>query len=282
MLTGIDHVTIAVRELEPAIAGYTRLLGSPPSWRGEHPEHGTRGALFGLSNTLIELTSPADSPAGEGLRALLEERGEGLIALAFASDALAGDCSAWRARGLRMSAPEAGTAYGAHGEVRQYSSAEFSPRTTRGLRVYAVERADMHTLRASTAPPDDAVYALDHAVVQSADLDAAVTLYGDQLGIRLALDRRGNGPRMLFFRTSGVTLEIVPDPAGGAHDRFYGLAYRVRDLDAAHARLRAAGFTLNDPRPGNKPGTRVFSVRDGTSGVPTLVLCDPTREQARG
>jgi hypothetical protein len=32
------------------------------------------------------------------------------------------------------------------------------------------------------------------------------------------------------------------------------------------------GFDVSEVREGRKPETRVFSVRDGTCGVPTLVL----------
>jgi hypothetical protein len=98
------------------------------------------------------------------------------------------------------------------------------------------------------------------------------------MGIRLALDRDLGATRMLFFRVGGVTLEVVQRPDAGAQDSFYGMAYRVADLDAAHARLRAAGFVVSDPRDGNKPGTRVFTVRAGTCGVPTLVLRDSSRD----
>jgi catechol 2,3-dioxygenase-like lactoylglutathione lyase family enzyme len=37
MLSGLDHVTIAVREMDEAVDAYERLLGAPPSWRGAHP-----------------------------------------------------------------------------------------------------------------------------------------------------------------------------------------------------------------------------------------------------
>jgi catechol 2,3-dioxygenase-like lactoylglutathione lyase family enzyme len=122
------------------------------------------------------------------------------------------------------------------------------------------------------------VEALDHVVIRSSAPDAAIAFYERGLGIRLALDR-GVGPRrMLFFRIGGVTLEVVHDPALGESDAFYGVAYRVRDLEAAHTRLRSAGFAVTEPRAGNKPGTHVFSVRDGTCGVPTLILRDPARD----
>lgn len=83
---------------------------------------------------------------------------------------------------------------------------------------------------------------------------------------------------MLFLRVGGVTIEVVHDATLGDLDRFTGIAYRTRDLNAAHARLRDAGFSVGEPRAGNKPGTHVFSVRDGTCGVPTLILRDPARD----
>jgi hypothetical protein len=36
---------------------------------------------------------------------------------------------------------------------------------------------------------------------------------------------------------------------------------------------------VSDVREGRKPGTRVFSVRGGTAGVPTLILRDPARDR---
>ena len=68
-----------------------------------------------------------------------------------------------------------------------------------------------------------------------------------------------------------------PDPG----DRLWGLSWRVRDADAARARLLAAGFDVSPVRKGRRPGTRVLTVRDGTHGVPTLFLepqSDPRAE----
>jgi hypothetical protein len=103
-------------------------------------------------------------------------------------------------------------------------------------------------------------------------------LYGGGLGIRLALDRELAGTRMLFFRTGGVTIEVVGDANAGENDAFYGLAYRVGDIEEAHARMQGEGCDVSEVRNGRKPGTRVFTVRDGTCGVPTLILRDPARD----
>src|SRR5262249_11544314 len=115
-------------------------------------------------------------------------------------------------------------------------------------------------------------------VVRTSAPEAAIALYGQSLGIRLALDRVLGRTRMLFFRIGGVTLEVVQNPALGESDTFYGLAYRVRDIDAAHTRMRAAGLDVSEIREGNKPGTHVYTVRDGSCSVPTLILRDPSRD----
>ena len=279
MLIGFDHATIAVQDVDAASAGYERLLGMPPRWRGGHPGHGTRSAIFAFANGAIELTGPdGAAPEAEGLRAWLQARGEGVQAIAFAcADAAA--CSAQlRERGVRATAPEVGVARALDGAERTYRSVELSPRATRGLALLAVERADASALRLASAPPAHAVDAIDHVVIRTADADAATALYRDALGIRLALDRELTGTRMLFFRVGGVTIEIVGDARATDADAFYGLAYRVRDMPAAHARMRASGFDVSEIRDGRKPGTQVFSVRSGTSNVPTLILRDPSRD----
>ena len=53
--------------------------------------------------------------------------------------------------------------------------------------------------------------AIDHVVIRSADPEATIAFYGDQLGLRLALDRtfEERGVRLIFFRVGGVTVEIA-------------------------------------------------------------------------
>lgn len=277
MLEHVDHVTIAVREIELAVAQYTALLGAAPVWRGGQPELGTHAALFSLENALVELVSPdASAIEAEALRERMQAHGEGLSALALGcADAMA-TSDALRARGVRATRPQPGEARGADGRVRTYRTVELSARATRGLSVFAVERPDLEALR-THVPAADAPHALDHVVVRSASPEAAIALYRDGLGLRLALDREIRGRRMLFFRVGGVTLEVVHDAGLVDLDAFHGLAYRVRDVEAAHARLDALDLALDDVRDGVKPGTRVFGVRGATCGVPTLILSDAAR-----
>lgn len=280
VLTAFDHATIAVHDVGHAVRCYERLLARAPSWRGWHVGLGTEGALFGLSNAMIELVGPSSGSddEGEGLRTHLRERGEGLQAMAFLAVEAMSVREALRERGVRATEPQPGEARSDDGSVRRYQTVDLSPRVTRGLSVLVVERQNGKDLRSPEASSAGAVDALDHVVVRSADPSAAAALYGAALGIRLALDRRIGDRRMLFYRIGGVTIEVVEDPTRGPEDAFGGLAYRVADIDSANARLHAVGFDVSDVRDGAKPGTRVFTVRDGTCGVPTLVIRDPSRD----
>jgi catechol 2,3-dioxygenase-like lactoylglutathione lyase family enzyme len=280
MLTGVDHVTIVVRDVEAAAARQALLLGFGPSWRGIHPELGTRSVLFGLGNTLLELVGPEPGDErAQGLRDFLDHHGEGVQTLAFATDDAVTCRQAWRDAGLKAAPVETGEARSLDdGSLRGYASVQLSPRDSRGLNVLVVQRDDLEGLRAGSEPRGpNAVHALDHVVIRTAAPDATLALYRDKLGIRLALDRMLGTTRMLFLRTGKVTLEVVQDPACGDTDSFWGLAYRVTDITSAHSRLTESGFALATVREGNKPGTQVFTVRDSPADVPTLILFDPSR-----
>ena len=93
----------------------------------------------------------------------------------------------------------------------------------------------------------------------------------------MALDRSNPawGMRLMFFRCGDLIVEIahpLKDGRGEGPDSFYGLTWRSPDIEATHSRLAAAGISVSGLRTGRKPGTRVFSVKDGTCGVPTLII----------
>ena len=93
-LTHLDHVVVAVREIDPALGRWARLLGRRPSWRGEHPGEGSENVLFRLSNTYLELLAPVgEGRRADALRARLESHGEGPVALALGTDDADARCS---------------------------------------------------------------------------------------------------------------------------------------------------------------------------------------------
>jgi catechol 2,3-dioxygenase-like lactoylglutathione lyase family enzyme len=300
VLHSFDHAVIAVRDLAAATERTAAWLGRAPSWRGVHPGAGTANALFRLENCYLELLAPeGDGPLGGPVHAALDERGEGLLALAFGTDDVAACVERLRRGGLDVADPGAGEGRLADAETappgasreRRWLNVLLPVSATRGLPLMLIEHRSPTSalpLRAPDAPPDAAIAALDHAVVLSGDPTASGAIYGDTLGLRLALDRdfEARGIRILFFRVGGVTVEVAGALQAGDHaaapDRFGGLAYRVPDVEAARARLAAAGFDVSPTRPGHKPGTHVCSLRGGTCGVPTLLLEAAPRGQRKG
>ena len=117
--------------------------------------------------------------------------------------------------------------------------------------------------------------AVDHVVVQVRDADAAIALYRDTLGIRLALDKEVPqwGGRMLFFRAGKMTLEVIANPEKGpAEPSFWGIALQCPDIEATAARLQSVRVELSEIRDGRKPGTRVATLKSHCLGLPTLLI----------
>lgn len=289
MFDALDHVILAVSDLGDAARRYATLFSRTPSWHGDHPGWGTANALFRLDNTYLELITPqGDGPLGRTVAAQLDQRGEGPIGLAFATSDLDTAHAELAANGLEPSPVSPGLGRDTDtGQTRRWRSVLLPETRTRGVLIIAIEHESPDQLpeAAPVGPEDAVVTGIDHAVVQTSDADAAITLYRDGLGLRLALDRRFPdwGMRLVFLRVGGVTVELAQPlheaqqiPAGT--DQVWGLSWRVPNADAARTRLAEAGLDVSEVRPGRKPGTRVISVKDGTCGAPTLLI-EPARRQ---
>lgn len=289
MITRVDHLVVLVSDLERATCTYSRLLGLEPSWRGRHPGLGTENTLFRFSNTYLELISP--SGAGEladALGAALASRGEGPLALAFGTEDARAAAAELRARGLPAPEPTEGSGVDdASGAERRWLSFVLPVERTRGVFLMVVEHLgapDSLPAARPTAVPESAVSTVDHVVILTGSADAAIALYGDALGLRLALDRsfEQRGMRLVFFRVGGLTVECAaataknqslgPRLTAADSDRFWGISYKVADVEAARVRAVAAGFDVSEARAGFKPGTRVCTVRGPTHGVATLLI----------
>lgn len=294
----IDHIVVAVRDVEPAAPAMARLLGAAPSWQGVQPAEGITNVLFRLANTTLELLAPegpaASTPGSTGadLEAFIEARGPGLYRLDFGT----GDLDAVEARlasaGIGTSGKRDGLSHDdPSGAWRRFRVLDVSPHASRGIRTRIVEETSPADLVPAVQPISDdgsCVSRLDHVVVMTRDPDHALAFYGETLGLRLALDRtfEKRGVRLIFFRTGGLTLEIGSrlsasgelgtfGEAGEAADMLWGLAYQVPDADRARARIAEVGYTVSEVRDGHKPGTRVFTVEGTPLGVPSLVIQPP-------
>jgi catechol 2,3-dioxygenase-like lactoylglutathione lyase family enzyme len=281
MLTALDHIVIGVRDLEVSTARLSSLLGRTASWRGRHAAYGTANSLFRLDKTYVELLSPvADGVLGDVVRGSLDRRGDGLLALAFGTSDASAAATELRARGLGAAEPVAGSGReSSSGVERRWRNVWLPAEETRGVMLFVIEHTSPAERLPFAAARDDesaAVSGVDHVVVHSSDPNSARTLYGQKLGLRLALDESFPdwGMRLLFFRVGGITVEIAA-PLGAepeATDRLWGISYQVPDVERAVARLQRDGFDVSEARAGRKPGTRVATVRGEPCGVATLLI----------
>ena len=279
----LDHVIVAVAELEAAARDHARLLGRSPSWQGEHPGIGSANVLFRLEDCYLELLAPAGPGAvGDALRARLAAHGEGPLGFALATADADTCATALRARGLAAADPQPGMGRDEpSGAWRRWRNVMLPAGAARGILVFGIEHQSPPELLPLSAPlgaPEAAVAGIDHVVVRSDAPEEAIAFYRDGLGLRLALDRTFEqwGARLLFFRVGGITVEIAaptkPPEAPAAEDSFWGVSWRVGDVAAARERLLATGFDVSEVRSGRKPGTHVCTVRAPTHGVATLLI----------
>ena len=278
MIVGLDHLVVLADDIAAGTAAYQTLFARTPGWT--YSGDGADRALFTLDNMSLELVAPnGEGPAGDRIRSALAEQGEGLASLCFRTD----DIEKMHRRLDRLTlkpepVAEVESRDTASGATLSWKRTRAASDTTHGIRLFFLERSKERPLSVRTAPAS--ITALDHVVVSTPDPERAAALYGARLGLDMALDRsNADWGRLMFFRCGDLIVEISHrpgKPAAGAQEKLYdklrGLCWRVADIDATHARLTADGVDVSEVRTGRKPGTRVMTVRNGTCGVPTLLV----------
>jgi methylmalonyl-CoA/ethylmalonyl-CoA epimerase len=100
MIVGIDHVGIAVPDLEAAVERYRSVLGVEPSHRERVDEQGVEEVLFDVAGSAIQLLGAlgADTPVGR----FLARRGPGLHHVAYRVEDLSEELRRLRSDGVRL------------------------------------------------------------------------------------------------------------------------------------------------------------------------------------
>jgi methylmalonyl-CoA/ethylmalonyl-CoA epimerase len=85
--SGLDHVVIRVKDLDSAIEGYKKILGTEPKRATSAALKATQAFFYFGNGTFLELIQPTDdsSPIAGSLNKL----GEGVHTVAFATDDVA-------------------------------------------------------------------------------------------------------------------------------------------------------------------------------------------------
>jgi methylmalonyl-CoA epimerase len=100
MLTRIDHVGIAVSDLDAAVEHYRRTLGLEPVHRERVEDQGVDEVLFAVGDSFIQLLGALgpETPVGR----FLERRGPGVHHIGFRVDRVADALRHLRAEGVRL------------------------------------------------------------------------------------------------------------------------------------------------------------------------------------
>lgn len=110
VITRIDHVGIAVPDLDAAIRFYAEAFGVQVVHEEVNEEQGVREAMLAVGDAHIQLLAPLrpDSPIGR----FLDRQGPGIQQVAYAVEDVEVAADRLRAAGVRMlyDAPKAGTA----------------------------------------------------------------------------------------------------------------------------------------------------------------------------
>jgi methylmalonyl-CoA/ethylmalonyl-CoA epimerase len=96
----IDHVGIAVADMDAALARYRELLGVEPSVRKTMEKDGIDAAMLDLGTTHVELISPTRPDSA--IAGFLEKRGEGMHHVAYAVDDIEAALAELREAGARL------------------------------------------------------------------------------------------------------------------------------------------------------------------------------------
>ena len=125
MFGQIDHIGVAVEDIDGALALYRDRLGMREEHREVLEDQGVEAALLGVGDAYVELIAPID-PEG-GVARFLAKRGPGLHHVAYRTPDIAGDIQKLVAAGLRTIGDEA------HPGIRGTLAIFVHPKSTGGV-----------------------------------------------------------------------------------------------------------------------------------------------------
>ena len=276
MINTVDHLIVAVSDINIAERNYSKIFGTEPVWRGEHAEYGTENSLFNFNNTYFELLAGK----GDGLGAMLvnhalQETGEGLIGIVFGTDNLKETHQTLSEKDFLLGDITNGEGINfKNNKTRKWKNLFLPPELTRGIFSFLIEHTDGILPIADKFAPS-MINKLDHVVINTNDADGFIEVYKDVFNIRLALDKFVDEweSRMLFFRLNKTTIEVIEKKNDEVpKDSLWGLSWEVDNIEEAHKRLEKEGVEISPIKKGIKENTMVATIKSHTHNVPTLLI----------
>ena len=276
MISSLDHLIIAVKDLEEAEKNYKKIFGADPVWRGQHKALGTANSIFNFKNTYFELLAAKGNGLGaELVNNSIAEKGEGLAGIVFGSDDIERTSNSLKKIGYEISDLSVGEGENSkNNKIRKWKNLFLPPELTRGILSFIIQHTD-GSLPSSDAYSKGEINKLDHVVINTNDADGFIKVYKDIFNIRLALDKviEHWKSRMLFFRVNKTTIEVIEKKdEDDTKDSLWGLAWEVDSINEAHKRLTREGVEISSIKEGLKENTLVATIKSHTHNVPTLLI----------
>jgi len=202
MLTRIDHVMIAVPDLDAGIAQY-RDLGFDIYPGGVHPGKGTHNAIAFNHEDYIELiairdrseyeAAAAGSRSPDGGLAKFVEAGGGIRYVAVQSDDLAADVAAMRARGVDVGDPADGSRRTPAGQLLRWRVAALGPDFP--LPIFFIQHLTPVAERRASLPRagqhPNGVQHVERVYIATNELDRTAAQYAQVFGMPQPVPHKG-------------------------------------------------------------------------------------------
>jgi len=100
MIKKVNHVAIAVRNLDEGLKAFENLLGHKAAQVKEVPDQKIRAAMIHVGDVEIELIQPTDP--GTGVAKFLDSKGEGVHHICFEVDDVDKELQSMAAKGVEL------------------------------------------------------------------------------------------------------------------------------------------------------------------------------------
>ncbi len=247
----IDHVLIAVRDLDAAKDTFERL-GFKVTPEGRHPGRGTSNRLVVFGGEYLELISVHD-PDGDlfrpNLPSFLDER-EGLFIFSMGTSDVYERARSVREAGVLITDPVKGSRQAADGTTAySWTQAEIHPEAMPGSQTFFIQHD--HTIEERYTEPSDptnhpnGVIGISSLSLAVKDADAAARRWTDVFGLK-RVSEEAEGLRLRFDNSSLDFCQPDGDDALAAFIETWGegpyrIAFSCEDLDATEALLTRNG-----------------------------------------
>jgi len=225
VLLSIDHLIIAVPDLDAAAAELERAVGLQAAGGGRHEALGTANRLVWFGDTYVELVAIADEASakvswlGMPVAAQLAS-GPGFVGWAIRTDTLDADVRGARASGARFGDPMPGERLRADGRTVRWRNA-VPDRLGPDQLPFLIERDETsaewtpaeRAARTIEPQPVGSPVRLDVLELPTADIPATILRYLRTFGIRFRPSLAGGGARDANLGRQTVRLRPATDGA---------------------------------------------------------------------